>query len=88
MRVSATRRFFFGGPGALSCSSLSTEVAGSTSATEVGSRGTSLSSTALLMGVRGRFEDMRGDKDGGRETVDNAGVVDGVSADEDVNGTE
>jgi hypothetical protein len=31
---------------------------------------------------------MRGDKDGGREIVDSAGVVDGVSVDEDVSGTE
>jgi len=91
MRVSATRRFFFGGSGALSCSSLSTEVAGVVSlplATGVASGRTSLSDTTLLTGVRGRFDNVRGDKEGGRETVDSAGVVDGVSADEDVNGTK
>lgn len=91
MRVRATRRFFFAGSGALSGSSLSTEVAGVVSlplATGVGSGRTSLSNTTLLTGVRARFDDMRGDKDGGREIVDSAGVVDGVSVDEDVSGTE
>jgi hypothetical protein len=91
MRVRATRRFFFGGSGALSCSSLSTEVTGVGSlalTAGVNSGRTSLSGTTLLTGVRGRFEVVRGDNDGGRETVDSAGVVDGVRADEDVNGTE
>ena len=90
MRVRATRRFFFGGSGALSYSSLS-KVVGIASlalAAGVNSGRTSLSGTTLLTGVRSRFEDVRGDNDGGRETVDNAGVVDGVRADEDVNGTE
>jgi hypothetical protein len=95
MRVSATRRFFFGGSGsgagALSCSSLSTGVAGVVSrALGVGpdSGRLSPSGTALLAGVNGRFDDIRGDNDGGREMVDSAGVVDGVSVNEDVNGTE
>jgi hypothetical protein len=35
-----------------------------------------------------RDNDIRGDNDGGREMVDSAGVVDGVSVDDDVNGTE
>jgi hypothetical protein len=91
MRVRATRRFFFGGSDALSCSSLSAEVAGVASLALTGgvnSGRTSLSGTTPLTGVRDRFEHVRGDNDGGRETVDSAGVVDGVRADEDVNGTE
>ena len=46
------------------------------------------SGTTLFAGVNCRFDDIRGDNDGGREIVDSAGVVDGVSVDEDVNGTE
>jgi hypothetical protein len=46
------------------------------------------SGTTLFAGVNCRFDDIRGDNDGGRETVDSAGVVDGVSVDDDVNGTE
>ena len=93
MRVSATRRFFFGGSGAgtLSCSSLSTGVAGVVSrALGMGpdSGRQSLSGTTLFAGVNCRFDDIRGDKDGGREMVDSAGVVDGVSVEDDVNGTE
>lgn len=90
MRVSGTRRFFFGGSGTLSSSSLSTGVAGVDSrALGVGpdSGRTSLSRTPFE-GVNGRLDDIRGDKDGGREMVDSAGVVDGVSVDDDVNGTE
>jgi hypothetical protein len=89
--VSATRRFFFGGSGGLSCSSLSTGVAGVVSrALVIGpdSGRLSLSGTTLFAGVNCRFDDIRGDKDGGREMVDSAGVVDGVNADDDVNGTE
>lgn len=48
----------------------------------------SLSGTTLFAGVKGRFDEIRGDKDGGREMVDSAGVVDGVSVDDDVSGTE
>lgn len=48
----------------------------------------SLSGKTHFAGVKGRFDDIRGDKDGGRETVDNAGVVDGVRVDDDVSGTE
>ena len=93
MRLSATRRFFFGGSGAgaLSCSSLSTGVAGVVSrALAVGpdSGRLSLSGATLLAGVNGRFDDIRGDNKGGREMVDSAGVVVGVSVDDDVNGTE
>jgi len=92
MRVSATRRFFFGGcGGALSCSSLSTGAAVVVSlalATGPDSGSESLSGTALLAGVKGRFDNVRGDRDGGRETVDVAGVVDGVSVDDEVSGTE
>lgn len=90
-RVSGTRRFFFGGSGALSSSSLSTGVAGVVSRALGGgpdSGRTSLSRTTLFAGVNGRFDDIRGDTDGGREMVDSAGVVDGVSVDDDVNGTE
>lgn len=93
MRVSATRRFFFGGSGAgaLSCSSFSTGVAGVVSRALGGgpdSERLSLSGTTLFAGVNGRFDDIPGDNDGGRDMVDSAGVVDGVSADDDVNGTE
>jgi hypothetical protein len=93
MRVSATRRLFFGGSGtgALSCSSLSTGVTGVVSrALGIGpdSGRLSPSGTTLFVGVNGRFDDIRGDSDGGREMVDSAGVVDGVSVDDDVNGTE
>jgi hypothetical protein len=49
---------------------------------------TSLSRATPFEGVNGRLDDIRGDKDGGREMVDSAGVVDGVSVDDDVNGTE
>jgi hypothetical protein len=48
----------------------------------------SLSGTTLFAGVKDRLDDIRGDNDGGRETVDSAGVVDGVSVDDDVSGTE
>jgi len=41
-----------------------------------------------LAGVNGRFDDIRGDNNGGRDMVDSAGVVYGVSVDDDVNGTE
>jgi len=91
MRVSATRRFFLGGLGALSSSS-STGMAGavvsSPPAAGPDSGRASLSGTTLFAGVKDRFDDIRGDKDGGRETVDSAGVVDGVSVDDDVSGTE
>lgn len=91
MRVSGTRRLFFGGSGALSSSSLSTGVAGVVSralGTGPDSGRVSISRTIPFAGVNGRFDDIRGDKDGGREMVDSAGVVDGVSVDDDVNGTE
>jgi hypothetical protein len=48
----------------------------------------SLSGTTLFAGVNARFDDIRGDKEGGREMVDSAGVVDGVSVVDDVSGTE
>lgn len=48
----------------------------------------SISGTTLFAGVKARFDVIRGDKDGGREMVDSAGVVDGVSVDDDVKGTE
>src|SRR5216683_3737165 len=90
MRVSATRRFFLGGFGALSGSSSSgmTGAVSSAPATGPDSGRESLSGTTLFAGVKGRFDDIRGDKDGGSEMVDRAGVVDGVSVDDDVSGTE
>ena len=45
------------------------------------------SSTTLFTGVSDRFMGIRGERDGGREMVDIAGVVDGVSTEEDVSGT-
>jgi hypothetical protein len=91
MRVSATRRFFLGGLGALSSSSstgMTGAVVSSPPAIGPDSGRVSLSGTTLFAGVKGRFDDIRGDKVGGREMVDNAGVVDGVSVDEEVSGTE
>jgi hypothetical protein len=91
MRVSATRRFFLGGLGALSSSSstgMADVVVSSPPATEPDSGRVSQSGTTLFAGVKDRLDEIRGDKDGGRETVDSAGVVDGVSVDDDVSGTE
>jgi len=48
----------------------------------------SFSGTTVFAGVKARFDDIRGDRDGGRETVDSAGVVDGVSVEDDVRGTQ
>jgi len=48
---------------------------------------TSLSGTILFAGVSDRLTGIRGERDGGRDIVDSAGVVDGVSTDEDVSGT-
>jgi hypothetical protein len=91
IRVSATRRFFFGGSGgALSGSSLSTggvAVASPVLALGSDSGRTSLSATTLFAGVSDRFTGIRGERDGGRDMVDSAGVVDGVCTDEDVRGT-
>jgi len=94
MRVSTTRRFFFGGSGTLSCPSLlSTGVAGVVSPAlargpDSGMERESFSGTTVFAGVKARFDDIRGDRDGGRETVDSAGVVDGVSVEDDVRGTQ
>ena len=93
MRVSATRRLFFGGSGDLSGSSLLST--GRVAAASLGlaglesdSRRTSISGTRFFAGVSGRFGCNRGERDGGREMVDSAGVVSGVSTeDEDVSGT-
>lgn len=95
MRVSATRRFFFGGSGALSGSSLPLSTGGVAvvspvlAALESDSGRTSLSGATLFAGVSCRFVCIRGETDGGREMVDSAGVVDGVNTEdeEDVSGT-
>lgn len=74
----------------MSGSSLSTGgvvVASPVLALESDSGRTSLSATTLFAGVSDRFTGILGERDGGRDMVDSAGVVDGVSADEDVSGT-